>query len=337
MAKQTRSTRGRKAKAKTMKRRKANAKTMKKPQRRTRLGLMKRKRFTRKVKRGGQGERARERERERKTGQVRRAENRRNGIKERDIDAIINSEDKERKEREKERERERLFMDKIDLAVRQHNNTNFIESCKNDTGYCKNLIDEIKKHIQITYPNTYISNYLLLNNTDDAIKKFIYDLSGNDLQVNQASIKTIVEQLINNTILTNYINEFQENEAVTAYNAAKNVFNDNMAFYNARFDDFHEDMNAPIRDFDEYDDNETVLQNLNRSKRILLTQIKTVKINNDTQPILTDKEKPPTQENSAQEKENSAQELVEYDIATDNDPNVGYVVVGDDEDNEDEE
>ena len=44
MAKQTRSTR-RKAKAK--------AKTMKKPQRRTRSHLMKRKRFTRKVKRGG--------------------------------------------------------------------------------------------------------------------------------------------------------------------------------------------------------------------------------------------------------------------------------------------
>jgi hypothetical protein len=65
MAKQTRSTRGRKAKVKTMKRRKANAKvnakvnanatTMKKPQRRTRLGLMKRKRITRKVKRGGGG------------------------------------------------------------------------------------------------------------------------------------------------------------------------------------------------------------------------------------------------------------------------------------------
>jgi hypothetical protein len=36
-----------------MKRRKANAKTMKKPQRRTRLGLMKRKRITRKAKRGG--------------------------------------------------------------------------------------------------------------------------------------------------------------------------------------------------------------------------------------------------------------------------------------------
>jgi len=56
MAKQTRSTRGRKAKVKTMKRRKAkanakvNATTMKKPQRRTRLGLMKRKRITRKVK-----------------------------------------------------------------------------------------------------------------------------------------------------------------------------------------------------------------------------------------------------------------------------------------------
>jgi len=54
MAKQTRLIRGRKAKVKTMKRRKANAKTMKKPQRRTRLGLMKRKRFTRKVKRGGE-------------------------------------------------------------------------------------------------------------------------------------------------------------------------------------------------------------------------------------------------------------------------------------------
>ena len=58
MAKQTRSTRRKaKTKAKTMRRRKAKvnakAKTMKKPQRRTRLGLMKRKRFTRKVKRGG--------------------------------------------------------------------------------------------------------------------------------------------------------------------------------------------------------------------------------------------------------------------------------------------
>jgi len=52
MAKQTRSTRGRKAKVKTMKRRKANATTMK---RRTRLGFMKRKRITRKVgKRGGE-------------------------------------------------------------------------------------------------------------------------------------------------------------------------------------------------------------------------------------------------------------------------------------------
>ena len=58
MAKQTRSTRRKaKAKAKTMRRRKAKviakAKTIKKPQRRTRLGLMKRKRFTRKVKGGG--------------------------------------------------------------------------------------------------------------------------------------------------------------------------------------------------------------------------------------------------------------------------------------------
>ena len=49
MAKKTRSTR---RKTKTMKR--CKAKTMKKPQRRTRLGLMKRKRFTRKVKRGGE-------------------------------------------------------------------------------------------------------------------------------------------------------------------------------------------------------------------------------------------------------------------------------------------
>jgi hypothetical protein len=77
----------------------------------------------------------------------------------------------------------------------------------------------------------------------------------------------------------------------------------------------------------------------------LINKIKFIEIPESLrQYILTDEEKPPAEDNSAQVKEkqpqveeNLAQELVKYDIATDNVPNVGYTVVGDNEDNEDNE
>ena len=164
MAKQTRSTRRKaKAKAKTIKRRKAKvnakAKTMKKPQRRTRLGLMKRKRFTRKSKRGGVSDRLRKEERE----IFRRYNDRNSPTMPNRFANEPNWREKLKREYEmtnlRDNDENRPIMANpdakaaewhkiIDTDVEDPENEILKQECKTEENDCTKLIEAVKKHIQ---------------------------------------------------------------------------------------------------------------------------------------------------------------------------------------------
>lgn len=316
MAKQTRSTRGRKAKVKTMKRRKAKvnakAKTMKKQQRRTRLGLMKRKRITRKVKRGGgwawlEAKIKKEREET--------------------IKALLLKEKQEKAWQEWQKNFPPLDGDVAEL------------NCNTENDDCIELIEAVKKFIEVYYPNTYIFFDIQKNNIDSAIKKSIIVYKKNNKKI--FKMEGIISRLIFHFILTGFIkfvkdvlDDFYDTDKINSDALNKKITELKQLKHDIRT---HERNNMLLVEYDKNNPGPEVedakikklITELTEANRNLMNKIISIQIPESLrQYILTDEEKQPAQENSAQVEENPAPV---YDMAAANE-SIGYKSFGDDKD-----